>query len=95
MPSSKARKLPAPMSGSIRTATLVSGMVSSLTSTNYLKREGIHTLLFFGVNMDQCVGATLQDANAQGFDTIMLKDGCGTDSLPYAKASYEFNCARC
>ncbi|KAI1313745.1 isochorismatase family protein [Xylaria venustula] len=60
----------------------------------YLKKEGIRTLLFSGVNTDQCVGATLQDAHAQGFDTIMLKDGCGTDSLPYAKASYEFNCAR-
>jgi len=60
----------------------------------YLKKEGIRTLLFSGVNTDQCVGATLQDAHAQGFDTIMLKDGCGTDSLPYAKATYEFNCAR-
>ncbi|KAE8155371.1 Isochorismatase-like protein [Aspergillus avenaceus] len=60
----------------------------------YLKKEGIRTLLFLGVNTDQCVGATLQDAHAQGFDTIMLKDGCGTDSLPYAKATYEFNCAR-
>jgi len=61
----------------------------------YLKKEGIRTLLFSGVNTDQCIGATLQDAHAQGFDTIMLKDGCGTDSLPYAKATYEFNCARC
>ncbi|KAI1420537.1 isochorismatase family protein [Xylaria sp. FL1777] len=60
----------------------------------YLTKEGIRTLLFSGVNTDQCVGATLQDAHAQGFDTIMLKDGCGTDSPPYAKASYEFNCAR-
>lgn len=61
----------------------------------YLRKEGIRTLLFSGVNTDQCVGATLQDAHAQGFDTIMLKDGCGTDSLPYAKSTYEFNCARC
>ncbi|KAI6088621.1 isochorismatase family protein [Hypoxylon rubiginosum] len=60
----------------------------------YLRKEGIRTLLFSGVNTDQCVGATLQDANAQGFDTIMLKDGCATDTLPYAKATYEFNCAR-
>ncbi|KAJ3578371.1 hypothetical protein NPX13_g2191 [Xylaria arbuscula] len=60
----------------------------------YLRKEGVCTLLFSGVNTDQCVGATLQDAHSQGFDTIMLKDGCGTDSLPYAKATYEFNCAR-
>ncbi|KAG8668257.1 hypothetical protein FPOAC2_07547 [Fusarium poae] len=60
----------------------------------YLKKEGIRTLLFSGINTDQCVGSTLQDAHAQGYDTIMLKDGCGTDSLPYAKATYEFNCVR-
>lgn len=60
----------------------------------YLNKAGIRTLLFSGVNTDQCVGATLQDAHAQGLDTIFLKDGCGTDSLPYAKATYEFNCAR-
>lgn len=60
----------------------------------YLRKEGIRTLLFSGVNTDQCVGSTLQDAHAQGFDTIMLKDGCGTDSFPYAKATYEFNCTR-
>ncbi|EGX95347.1 isochorismatase family protein [Cordyceps militaris CM01] len=60
----------------------------------YLKKEKIRTLLFSGVNTDQCVGATLQDAHAQGFDTFFLKDGCGTDSLPYAKATYEFNCSR-
>lgn len=62
--------------------------------SEYLKKEGIRTLLFSGVNTDQCVGSTLQDAHAQCFDTIMLKDGCATDSPPYAKASYEFNCVR-
>lgn len=30
----------------------------------YLKKEGIRTLLFSGVNTDQCVGSTLQDAHA-------------------------------
>lgn len=60
----------------------------------YLRTEGIRTLLFAGVNTDQCIGSTLQDAHARGYDTIMLKDGCGTDSPLYAKASYEFNCTR-
>ena len=61
--------------------------------SEYVSREEIRTLIFSGVNTDQCVGSTLQDAHARGYDTIMLKDGCATDSLPYAKASYEFNCA--
>jgi len=62
--------------------------------SEFFKKEGIRTLLFAGVNIDQCVGATLQDAHAQGFDTIMLKDGCATDSPRYAQANYEFNCIR-
>ncbi|KAI7288790.1 hypothetical protein KC343_g1091 [Hortaea werneckii] len=61
---------------------------------SFLREQNIRTLLFSGINTDQCVGATLQDANARGYDTILLKDGCATDSPPYAKASYEFNCAR-
>ncbi|KAF2722637.1 isochorismatase family protein [Polychaeton citri CBS 116435] len=64
------------------------------TLGGYLRKEKIQTLLFSGVNTDQCVGATLQDAHAQSFDTIMLRDGCATDSPPYAQASYEFNCTR-
>ncbi|KAJ5762863.1 isochorismatase family protein [Penicillium manginii] len=62
--------------------------------SKYLQSQGIRTLLFSGVNTDQCVGSTLQDAHAQGFDTVFLKDGCETDSPPYAKATYEFNCVR-
>jgi nicotinamidase-related amidase len=60
----------------------------------YLKEHGIRTLLFTGANTDQCVMATLQDAHAQGFDTILLKDGCATDSPAYAQQSAEFNCCR-
>jgi nicotinamidase-related amidase len=62
--------------------------------SEFLEREGIRTLLFAGVNIDQCVGATLQDAHAKGFDTIMLKDGCATDSPCYAQESGEYNNVR-
>lgn len=58
---------------------------------SYLKSEGITTLLFGGVNTDQCVLATLQDAAQQGYDTIMLKDACGTVSPDFAKQMVEFN----
>ena len=62
--------------------------------TQYLKKEGIRTLLFTGMNTDQCVMATLMDAHSRGFDTILLKDGCATDSPRYAQQSAEFNCCR-
>lgn len=57
----------------------------------YIKDEGIKTLLFAGVNTDQCVLATMQDAAQQGYDTIMLKDACGTVSPPFAQRMVEFN----
>lgn len=60
--------------------------------TEFLKKEGIRTLLFTGVNIDQCVMGTLQDALSAGFDTILLKDACATDSPNYAQQSAEFNC---
>lgn len=62
--------------------------------TDFLQREGITTLLFSGVNTDQCVGGSLQDAFTKGWDCILLKDGCGTTSPEFAKECVEFNCAR-
>lgn len=61
---------------------------------DFLREEGIRTLLFAGVNTDQCVGGTLQDAFSKGFDCVMLSDACGTTSPGFARESVEFNCAR-
>ena len=62
--------------------------------TDYLEKEGIRTLLFAGVNTDQCVGGSLQDAFTKGWDCILLEDGCGTTSPPAATECIVFNCAR-
>ncbi|KAG8420913.1 hypothetical protein J3458_002828 [Metarhizium acridum] len=35
----------------------------------FLRKQGITTLLFTGVNTDKCVLATIQDASTKGFDT--------------------------
>ncbi|KAK1755471.1 Isochorismatase-like protein [Echria macrotheca] len=58
---------------------------------DYLREQHITTLLFTGVNTDQCVLASLQDACNLGFDTILLRDGCGTNSPDYARLMVEFN----
>lgn len=60
----------------------------------FLREEGITTLLFAGVNTDQCVLATVQDASSKGFDTVLLRDGCGTTSPEYARQMVDFNCQR-
>ena len=60
----------------------------------HLENEGIRTLLFAGVNTDQCVGGSLQDAFLKGWDCILLKDACGTTSPEFATECIEYNCAR-
>ncbi|CAF9909835.1 MAG: hypothetical protein HETSPECPRED_009532 [Heterodermia speciosa] len=60
----------------------------------HLEKEGVKTLLFAGVNTDQCVGGSLQDAFTKGWDCILLSDGCGTTSPGFATECVEFNCAR-
>ncbi|KAF9691756.1 hypothetical protein EKO04_010474 [Ascochyta lentis] len=59
----------------------------------FLETEGITTLLFAGVNTDQCVGGTLTDAFSNGYDCVLLSDGCGTSSPSYAQECWEYNAA--
>ncbi|KAI9811446.1 MAG: hypothetical protein M1827_005429 [Pycnora praestabilis] len=61
---------------------------------DYLDEHGIRSLLFTGVNTDQCVGGTLQDAFSKGYDCILLSDGCGTTSPKSAQDCIEFNGAK-
>ncbi|KAG7099082.1 hypothetical protein E1B28_000957 [Marasmius oreades] len=46
----------------------------------FLKENGLRTLLFAGVNTDQCVGGTLIDAYYRGYDCILLQDATATTS---------------
>ena len=59
----------------------------------FLEKEGITTLLFSGVNTDQCVGGTLIDAFSKGYDCVLLKDAVATTSPQFATDSWEWNCS--
>jgi nicotinamidase-related amidase len=59
--------------------------------TDFFNKHNLRTLLFIGINIDQCVMGTLQDAYLRGFDTNLLKDGCATNSPSYARWSVEHN----
>ncbi|KAJ4294166.1 hypothetical protein N0V90_007856 [Kalmusia sp. IMI 367209] len=73
----------------------MSGLWGSSTPLQaFLEKEGIRTLLFAGVNTDQCVGGTMTDAFSNGYDCVLLSDGCGTSSPEFAQESWEFNAAR-
>ncbi|KAK3718530.1 hypothetical protein LTR37_005034 [Vermiconidia calcicola] len=58
---------------------------------DFLEKEGIRTLMFTGVNTDQCVGGTFLDCFSKGYDCVLLSDGCGTTSPGFAQQSVEFN----
>lgn len=60
----------------------------------FLQQEGIRSLLFTGVNTDQCVGGTLQDAFSKGYDCILLDDGVGTSSPEFAQSCIEYNAGK-
>lgn len=60
-----------------------------------LKNLGRTTLFFTGVNADQCVMATLQDANFLGYDCILLSDCTATTSPDYCWLATLYNVKQC
>ena len=53
------------------------------------------TLLFAGVNADQCVLATLMDAASLGYDVLMLEDAVATTSPAYCMDATVYNVRQC
>ena len=75
--------------------TRMSGLWGARTlCTDFLEKEKIRTLIFSGVNTDQCVGGTLQDAFTKGYDCLLLSDGAATTSPDSSQESIEFNTAK-
>jgi len=60
-----------------------------------LRNLGMTTLLFAGVNADQCVLCTLQDANFRGYDCLLVEDCAATTSPDYCMAATVYNVRQC
>ena len=60
-----------------------------------LRNAAITTVLFAGVNSDQCVLATLTDAACLGYDVILLEDCAGTTSPSFCHDATVYNVAQC
>ncbi len=60
-----------------------------------LRNLGKTTLLFAGVNADQCVLCTLQDANFLGYDCILLRDCTATTSPDFCFQATVYNVNQC
>ncbi|MER6290549.1 cysteine hydrolase family protein [Streptomyces sviceus] len=60
-----------------------------------LRNLRVDTLLFAGVNADQCVLATLMDAANIGYDVLMVQDAVATTSPAYCMDATLYNVRQC
>lgn len=60
-----------------------------------LRTQGIQTLFFTGVNVDQCVTTTMEDAYFRDYNAVLLEDACATSSPDYCKQAVVFNAKNC
>ena len=60
-----------------------------------LRNLGITTLLFAGVNLDQCVLNTFQDASFRGYDCVLVEQCCATTSPAFCAAATLYNIRQC
>jgi len=60
-----------------------------------LRNLRVDTLLFAGVNSDQCVYATLIDAACAGYDVVLLTDASATTSPAYCHEATVYNTRQC
>lgn len=60
-----------------------------------LRNLNVRTLLFAGVNTDQCVMCSLQDANFLGYGCVLLEDCCATTSPEFCSQATIWNVKKC
>ena len=60
-----------------------------------LRNLGVTTVFLGGVNADQCVLATLMDANFLGYDTILVEDCTATTSPAFCLQATLYNVRQC
>lgn len=60
-----------------------------------LRNLGTRTILFAGVNTDQCVMCSLTDANFLGYGCVLLEDCCATTSPGFCTEATLWNVRKC
>lgn len=60
-----------------------------------LRNLGIRSILFSGVNTDQCVLHTLTDANFLGYGCVLVEDCCATTSPAFCTEATVWNVKKC
>jgi ureidoacrylate peracid hydrolase len=60
-----------------------------------MRTQGISTLFLSGVNIDQCVTTTMEDAYFRDYNSVLLSDATATSSPDYCKDAVIFNTKQC
>ncbi|MPQ97388.1 isochorismatase family protein [Modestobacter sp. I12A-02628] len=60
-----------------------------------LRNLRVDTLLFAGVNVDQCVLATLTEAAGLGYDVVLVEELCATTSPSFCTEATLYNVRQC
>ncbi|MDB5621460.1 MAG: nicotinamidase-like amidase [Devosia sp.] len=60
-----------------------------------LRTQGITTLYLAGVNIDQCVTTTMEDACFRDYNAVLLEDACATSSPDYCRQAVVYNAKNC
>ena len=60
-----------------------------------LRDNGLSTLLFAGVNTDQCVATTMEDANFRDYNVLLIEDATGTSNPDLCKEAVLLNTRQC
>jgi len=60
-----------------------------------LRNLDIRTVLFAGVNTDQCVLHSVTDANFLGYGCVLVEDCCGTTSPDFCREATVWNVKKC
>ncbi len=60
-----------------------------------IRSQGIETLYLTGVNIDQCVTTTMEDAYFRDHNAVLLEDATATSSPSYCKDAVLFNAKQC
>ena len=60
-----------------------------------LRAQGLNTLLFAGINTDQCVATTVEDASFRDYNVLLIEDATGTSNPDFCKEATLINTRQC
>jgi nicotinamidase-related amidase len=60
-----------------------------------LRAQGLSTLFFTGINTDQCVATTMEEASIRDYNVVLLEDATATSNPDFCKEAILLNTRQC